>query len=103
MKYNSRLGLVENWNDILDRMSKVIRDTEIQMRSRGLSISVELDGLSWRNHGKGMRICFESKPLIEHTCEVRADNFDKIPKLVNAADEAMAKKFGHVRDSQIGV
>lgn len=94
---------VENWNDILDRMSKVIKETEIEMRLKGLALPAEHAGLSWRPYGKHMRICFGQKPLIEHTAECRAQNFEKLPKLIKAADDEMTRKFGHVRDSQIGI
>lgn len=94
---------IEDWWAVLDRMSAVIKETEDQMRLKGLTLPVEFEGLSWRICGKQMRICFLQKPLIEHSVEVRAENFEKLPKLVSAANQEMQKKFGHLLDSQIGV
>lgn len=84
-------------------MSKVIRETETKMRMKGLSLPAEFEGLEWRTHGKHMRICLGTKPFIEHSAEVRSEHFEKLPKLLKAADKAMAEKYGHVRDSQIGI
>jgi hypothetical protein len=93
----------ENWNHVLDKMSRIIRDSEMNMRKRGLSMPVEMGRLSWRMYGDYMRICLDKKPLSEHKAEIRAEFFERIPHLIKAADQEMTKKFGHIRDSQIGI